>query len=83
MTTVWVSAVKSSVVAEDGRAITVTIDARNVGEPSLLIQAESIDDFISSLSKARSILQAKERKPDQVAVKMPNSWLVACDPLVL
>jgi hypothetical protein len=40
MTTVWVSAVKSSVVAEDGRAITVTIDARNVGELSLLIQAD-------------------------------------------
>jgi hypothetical protein len=82
MTTVRVSEVKSSSVAEDGSAVTVTIDAKNVGELSLLIQANSFDQLISSLTKAKSILRDQKKMSGHVTVKMPKNWLVACDPQV-
>src|SRR5258708_35821481 len=48
------SAVKKHAVAKDGGDVTVTIDARHLGELSVLIPAGCFDELISALTRAKT-----------------------------
>jgi hypothetical protein len=80
MTLLTISAVKKHVIAKDGANVTVTIDARHVGELSVFIPGECFDGLISALTQAKSMAPAKpDPRPDQVSVKMAKNCLISAD----
>jgi hypothetical protein len=80
MTLLTINAIKKHEIANDGTNITVTIDARHVGELSILIPGECFDDLISALTRAKSMATTKPvPRPDQVSVKMAKNCLISAD----
>ena len=80
MLSVRVNAIKGHSVSPDGAETTVELDAKHVGELSLLMTAERCEQLFSALSSVRSQLQAKgPGNPDQVRVRVPKNWLVSAD----
>lgn len=89
MTLLTVNAVKAHTIADDGK-VTVTIDAKHVGELSVLIPANCVDPLISALTEAKSKTggtPVRQRQPaatppktaDHVTFKVPKNWLITAD----
>jgi hypothetical protein len=80
MTLLTISAVKKHAIAKDGASVTVTIDAKHVGELSVLIPGNCFDELISALTRAKSMAAAKpDPGPDQVSVKVAKNCLISAD----
>lgn len=80
MTLMTINALKKQVVSDDGSSVTVTIDARHVGELSVLIPASCFDGMMGALAQAKSRLTAREpQSPTQISAKRPNNFLVTAD----
>ena len=80
MTLLTINAVKKHSISTDGASVTVTVDARHVGEISVLIPGECFDELISALTRAKSMTAAKpDTRPDQVSVKMAKNCLISAD----
>jgi hypothetical protein len=81
MTSLTINAIKKQEMASDGSKVTVTVDAKYVGDLSVMIPAACYDELIASLSRAKSLLGAgKEPKnSNQVSVKRISNCLVTAD----
>ena len=95
MTLLTISAIKKHAIAKDGANLTLTVDARHVGELSVLIPGDSFDELLSALTRAKSMAAAKpdprtdqlrpdqarpdQARPEQVSVKVAKNCLITAD----
>jgi hypothetical protein len=80
MTLLTINTIKKHAIAKDGANVTLTIDARHVGELSVLIPGECFDELLSALTRAKSMAAAKpDARLDQVSVKVAKNCLISAD----
>lgn len=80
MTLLTINSIKKHAASSDGANVTLTVDARHVGELSVLIPAGCFDELISALTRAKSLAGAKpDIRPDQVSVKVAKNCLITAD----
>ena len=80
MLSVRVNAIKAHSVSEDGMEVTVALNAKHVGDLSLLMSAERCEELLSVLSSIKSAIQVRRpKKNEQVSVTVPKNWLVSAD----
>jgi hypothetical protein len=80
MTLLTINKIKKHAIAQDGANVTLTIDARHVGELSVLIPGECFDDLLSALTRAKSMVTPKpDARLDEVSVKMAENCLISAD----
>jgi hypothetical protein len=80
MTSLTISAIKTQEISNDGSVVTFTIDAKYVGELSMMIPAACYDELISTLSRAKSVVNAGQPKSaGQVKIKVAQNCLVTAE----
>jgi hypothetical protein len=80
MTSLTISTIKKHEISTDGSVVTFAVDAKHVGELSMLIPAACYDELISAVSRAKAVIDAKQpRSAGQVKVKMAQNCLVTAE----
>jgi len=80
MTSLTISAIKTQEISNDGSVVSFIVDAKYVGELSMMIPAACYDELISALSRAKSVIDAKQPKSaGQVKVKRAQNCLVTAE----
>jgi len=80
MTLLTINGIKKHAIAKDGASVTFTVDARHVGELSVLIPGECFAELLLALTRAKSMVPAKpDTRLDQVSVKVAKNCLISAD----
>jgi hypothetical protein len=80
MTLLTINTIKKHAIAKDGADLTLTIDAKHVGELSVPIPGECFDELLSALTRAKSMAATKpDTRSDQVSVKVAKNCRITAD----
>jgi sarcosine oxidase gamma subunit len=79
MLTAQISAIKGYQLSADKRQVSIILTAKHVGDLSVVISSEQVEQLASIISQVKAELPSKPGAGDNVQIRAPKTWLVSAD----
>ena len=75
----YVNAVKGHTLSADKEELSVMLEAKHVGELSIVLSTDQVEQLAAIIDQVRSELSNKGSEKNELKVVVPKNWAVAAD----